>query len=747
MEARLASTERFLSHPFPFEIEPELNSSLPTSPITVPCQHERHVIKQGEVFVVSHADGAVHPGCHCGQGVYYADTRYLSGLRWKIQGQTPRVLSCHTENNFFSQTDLINETFVSSNGHTVRTESLHISSTRVIDGALHERLTLTNYGTVAIAMTLELELRADFQDMFEVRGMSERKGQGLFFVPEVSPTHLQLRYEGSDRALRETCVSFQSAPDAIETRTWPDTRETGALVRFDLELVPGGSQQLDWTIEPRLDGQGFLRREDLELEIVQLEKLQDEALGTLTEIQSSDPALQEFLNRGILDLLTLLSPTTTGLYPVAGTPWFACPFGRDGLITAYQALMLDPGIARGTLRYLAQHQGRNYDPNCDEAPGKILHESRRGELSLNGELPFAPSYCSVDATPLFLVLLGEYYRWTGDLDLVRELWSNALRALEWIDRDGDRDGDGYVEYERQGERGLDNQGWKDSWDAIRHPDGTLAEAPITLVEVQGYVYDAKRRLAELAKLLGESELSERLALQAQELKERFNRDFWSEELGCFAMALDGKKRQVLARGSNPGQALWSGIISREKAEKLASELMGKGMFSGWGIRTLSKADPNFNPVSYHNGTIWPHDNSLIAKGLADYGFLRHSERILKGLLEVASHFEYARLPELFCGFERAGRLSRPVPYPVACSPQAWAAGSPILLLQSLLGLQPDASRNHLRIVAPHLPAWAGELTIKGLRVGEAQVDLSFWTEGQRTRWQVLDRRGELEIGD
>lgn len=749
LEARLASTDRFPSHVelngHRLEVEPELSLSLPAPSSAAPCRHERHVIKQGDVFVVCHADGVIHPGCSCGQGIYYADTRYLSGLSWTIQGQAPRALSCHTENNFFSQTDLINETLVSATGQTVRAESLHMSDTRVVDGAVHERLTLTNYHGATVALGLELELRADFCDMFEVRGMTQRQSSSQYFKPETTQNHLWLRYQGSDHSLRETHVHFLFPPTQIEARSWLETRETGAVIRFELELAPGQSRDIEWMVEPRLDGQGFVRRDDLELEIVQMEKLQDEALRTMTEIETSEPAFQEFLSRGAIDLLTLLSPKPTGQYPVAGTPWYACPFGRDGLLTAYQALMLDPGIARGTLRYLAQHQGSQYEPSRDEEPGKILHESRIGELSKNGEVPFAPSYCTVDATPLFLVLFGEYYRWTGDLAFVRELWPNAMRALEWIDRDGDLDGDGFVEYRKKGEKGLSNQGWKDSWDSILHPDGRLAEAPIALAEVQGYVYDAKRRMAELAGLLGQIELAAKLEAQATALREQFNAAFWSDELGTYALALDGQKQQVLARSSNPGHGLWSGIVDSSHADALARELLGTAMFSGWGIRTLSAADPNFNPVSYHNGTVWPHDNALIAKGLASYGFAREAEQVMQGLFAASQHFKYGRLPELFCGFGRLGRLSRPVPYPVACSPQAWAAGSPILLLQSLLGLEPDGANARLVIRDPHLPEWAGELTLRRLRIGSAQVDLSFWRENARTRWRVLETRGSLTI--
>ncbi|HEY9854380.1 MAG TPA: glycogen debranching N-terminal domain-containing protein, partial [Stenomitos sp.] len=681
----------------------------------------------------------------CGQGVYFADTRYLSALRWTLEGQSPVVLSSHADQNFFSRTDLVNEAFMTAEGQAVRRESLHFNSMRLVDGAVHESLLVTNYNPFPVTVRLALEVRADFRDMFEVRGFADRKAHGTFLLPLETPEALTLRYLGTDQALRETVLHLERAPERLEVLRFRETREVGAIAHYTLQLAPLGTERLDLAIEPRLDGQGFAPNRALELELDHLERLQQQALSAFTGLQSSDEAFDKFLNRGVLDLLSLVSPTPAGNYLVAGLPWYACPFGRDGLLTAYQALMLDPSLAEGTLRYLARFQGSKVDPACDEEPGKILHESREGELSRTGEMPFGPSYCTVDATPLFLVLMSEHYRWTGNLGLVRALWPHALRALEWIDRYGDADGDGFVEYRKQGERGLSNQGWKDSWDSVIHPDGTLAEAPIALAEVQGYVYDAKVRMAELAQVLGEADLAAQLAAEAARLKQAFNTAFWNEEAGHFVIALDGAKRQVVSPTSNPGHGLWSGIIDEAKAPFVAQELLSPRMFSGWGIRTMGTNSPNYNPISYHNGTIWPHDNSLVIKGLVQYGHRDEAATVSAALFDAARHFPNSRLPELFCGFTREGRFSRPVPYPVACSPQAWAAGTPLLVLQSLLGLKPDAAAGILHITRPNLPAWAGEVTVTGLRVGRGTVDLAFCHQEGRTECRVLRSEGELRV--
>jgi glycogen debranching enzyme len=425
-------------------------------------------------------------------------------------------------------------------------------------------------------------------------------------------------------------------------------------------------------------------------------------------------------------------------------PWFSTLFGRDALITAFQALAVRPRLAVETLTTLAAYQATEDDPTRDAEPGKILHELRTGEMARNGELPHTPYYGSVDSTPLWLVLLGATYDWTGDAALVDRLWPHALAALDWIDHHGDRDGDGFVEYERRSDRGLVNQGWKDSSDAIRDRHGREAVTPIALAEVQGYVFDAKRRLATLARMRGDEVLATRLERDAETLRQRFEDAFWVEDQRYYAMALDGDKHPADAIGSNAGQCLWTGIVAPDRARDVVDHLLRPAMFSGWGIRTYATGQPGFNPIGYHTGTVWPHDTSLIAAGFKRYGFHDASNRLAGQMLEAAQRFPDYRLPELFCGFDRT-EATTPVPYPVACSPQAWAAGASFLFLETMLGLRAHADRQELELANPHLPDWLGKVTLTDLQVGEASVDLLFHRWRGTTSAEVLRKTGDLAV--
>jgi glycogen debranching enzyme len=465
------------------------------------------------------------------------------------------------------------------------------------------------------------------------------------------------------------------------------------------------------------------------------------------KIRSDGELLDLAIRRSIADLRLLRNdgPMRGEHYIAAGIPWFTTLFGRDSIITSLEALPFMPDIARETLQVLAAWQATEDDPERDMEPGKILHELRVGELARTGELPHRPYFGSIDATPLWLILLDETYRWTGDLEMVRSLWPNALAALNWIDAYGDRDGDGFVEYERRTPAGLLNQGWKDSGDAIRHRDGTLAVAPIALVEVQGYVYDAKRRMAVLADRLGDAGLARRLNEDATTLQRRFDEAFWMPDVGFYAIALDGEKRQVGTITSNPGHCLWSGIVPPEHVDAVVDRLLDPAMDCGWGIRTYASGQPGYNPVGYHTGSVWPHDNALIAAGMKRVGRHDAADRVATRIFEAAQHSPDSRLPELFCGFDR-GLADVPVPYPVACSPQAWSAATPLSLLQTMLGMQADAARNSLELDRPHLPSWLGKVTVHELRVGERTVDLLFhrW-RGNTTSAEVLRRDGPLEL--
>lgn len=742
--------------PVDLELTGRVAAAKPVAPPA--CTHERQAIKHGDVFVVSHTDGQIHPGCNCGQGVYYHDTRFLSGLTLELEGRSPVVLAFSAEHNFFSRMEAMNDAWENPGRPGVKRETMHISATRLVDGGVQEHIAVRNFNKFDVQTKLTVEIRADFKDIFEVRGFFGKSRPGTFLHPRHEGKQAELIYVGADGRVRHTRLAFDRAPASIEAMSWPETHETGVRVTWDVEMAArGGAWEVALSATPCIDGAGSHGKDDepqAPIGLARIEELKDAREAGLTRITSPHPGFQQFVTRGIEDLLTLCMPTPDGLFPTAGIPWYCCPFGRDSLITAIQSLPLSPEFAIATLKYLARHQGTKVDPYHEETPGKILHELRRGELAELGETPFSLYFGTIDATPLWLVLLSETYRWTGDLALVRQLWPHALAALEWLDTYGDIDGDGFVEYAASDEKGLSNQGWKDSFDSVVHGDGTLASAPIALSEVQGYTYDARRRMAELARLLGESALADKLAGQAASLKQQFNEAFWCAEEGFYAIALDGGpchqtgtggKRRVRSKTSNPGHGLWSGIIAEDRVPDVVSGLMAPDMFNGWGIRTMSTNDPNYNPISYHDGTVWPHDVSLIVQGMANLGYKDAVARVLTGLYQASEHFDYQRLPELFCGFDRESRFAKPVPYPVACSPQAWAAGTPLLLLTAALGLQPDAAAGALHVVRPQLPSWLPGVELRGLRVGSGHVDLAFRQEDGTTTCEVLTATPGVQV--
>jgi glycogen debranching enzyme len=464
----------------------------------------------------------------------------------------------------------------------------------------------------------------------------------------------------------------------------------------------------------------------------------------MATITSSNHIFNEVMCRSMADLAMLTTNTPQGPYPYAGIPWYSTTFGRDGIITALQMLWCDSRIAKGVLRRLAAFQATTFNPLVDAEPGKVPHEMRGGEMAALGEIPFGLYYGSVDATPLFVMLAGLYAEHTGDTETLRELWPNVEAALGWIDGLGDPDRDGFVEYHRSDETGLANQGWKDSQDAIFHADGSLAPSPIALCEVQGYVYAAKRLAARGARRLGKHALGDAIEIQAKKLAERFESAFWCEDIGTYALALDAQKRPCRVRTSNAGQVLFSGIAAPERAEAVMRDLMRASFFSGWGIRTVAREERRYNPMSYHNGSVWPHDNSLIAAGFARYGHKSAVDRVFKGLFEAASYMELRRLPELYCGFQR-GRERGPTLYPVACSPQAWAAGTPLLLLQSSLGLEFNPDRNEILLHKPQLPSFLDEVTLRNLRLGQSAVDLRLRRHGTDVSLQVMRNEGQIKV--
>jgi glycogen debranching enzyme len=696
---------------------------------------EDQVIKHDRAFFLSDRFGDVPEGNQGALGLYYRDTRFLSRLELALDELRPLLLHSSTERNYAQTVELAYPVTVSDPQGFEYQENLSVARSRLLAESLLEQIDVSNYGSVSRSVRLRLKFDADFLDLFEVRGMTRTQTQpGQPQAPQVGHNSVTFASRGADGILRTTLIRFSPAPDSLE-----DTEAT-----FDLALGPGERAGIIVEITPEVGERVNPRRayrearQDLEQQYTAWRK-------RCTRFHTSNTLLSRFLDRAILDLRMLLSQDDQGeQYFDAGVPWFSALFGRDSLLTAYECLGVNPTLAWGVLRGLAARQGTTENEWREEEPGKILHELRVGELAGAGEIPHTPYYGSIDATPLWLVVLTYAYSWTGDLEAARALWPNALAALSWIDTYGDLDGDGYVEYRRRSPRGLDNQGWKDSWNAVVHPDGSLAEVPIALVEVQGYVYQAKSRLVRLARDLGEDEVAERLAQEAAELKERFNRDFWMDKEGYFALALDGQKRQVATVTSNPGHCLWSGIVDDDKAARVARRLLSPGLASGWGIRSMAARQSPFDPLGYHTGTIWPHDNALIAHGLKLRGFDAESMRIIDQLSLAGAHFPLGRFPELFCGFARE-EVPMPVEYPVACRPQAWSTGAPLLMLRSYGGLSADAPKKRLFIVRPQLPAWLDSIEIMGMRVGSARVDLTFSRKDGVTAIQVPRKEGDVEV--
>jgi glycogen debranching enzyme len=515
------------------------------------------------------------------------------------------------------------------------------------------------------------------------------------------------------------------------------------VASWRLRLEPTQTEMIALVVEPRAANSSPPHK-PFDVAMHELRRSYESWERACTRVWTDNQLYNSLLARGLRDLRALLTPTRHGNLPAAGIPWFVAPFGRDSLLTCHQTLLLNPDLTRTTLEVLAAFQADEVDEWRDAQPGKILHELRQGELAGANEIPHTPYYGSIDSTPLWLLLLGTYYRWTGDLGFCRRLLPNVERALEWVESYGDTDGDGFVEYQRSSPRGLANQGWKDSHDSVVHEDGKLAEGPIALAEVQAYVYLAKLRVADVFEALGDRERAATLRAQAASLRVAFNERFWVESEQYFAMALDGDKRPVATISSNPAHGLYCGVVDADKAAPLARRLLAPDMFSGWGVRTLSKSALSYNPMSYHNGSIWPHDNAIIGAGLKRYGFAKATNRLATAMFEMAVTVDDMRLPELFCGFTRRSP-NRPVAYPVACSPQAWAAGAPFLLLQAMLGISADAPANVLNVAKPQLPGWLNTVELHDLRVGRSTISIVFQRHGETTGFSLLDKDGDVRV--
>lgn len=711
-----------------------LNEGIPF--IIVDIKEERLPIKEGEHFLFTNLEGDIPSDNTSGLGFYYLDTRFLSCYEFTLNGRRPILLSSTAERDYMSRIEMTNGDIQTGDKLTIPQETVNVRRLRLIKDGLYERMRIKNYNPVPVKVEVGLSFNADFADLFEVRGM-RRKSRGKLMVPKVDGKRLVFGYMGEDGAFMQTRVYLPRQPDAIETAFNKTT------VLFRETIAAGKRIVLNLFIEPVISGNGASNR-DFNSAIAELSDSYSEWREASADIYTDNELFNSVIGRGISDIRALLTKTPEGEIFHAGIPWYVAPFGRDSLITALEILSLSTRPARGVLEFLTAYQGREVNLWRDEEPGKILHELRRGELARTKEIPHTPYYGSVDSTPLYLMLASEYYRWTGDAEFIESIWPNLIAALDWIDKFGDKDGDGFLEYLRRSERGLINQGWKDSWNAVAHADGRLAEPPIALCEVQGYVYAAKIGMAEVAQDLGKKELADRLLSEASELKERFNEVFWMPKERFYAMALDGHKRHVETISSNPGHCLWTKIVAEEMAERAMDRLLKSDMFSGWGVRTISKMAKSYNPMSYHNGSVWPHDNAILIAGAKRYGFSDAVIALSSALFDAAIHHTYYRLPELFCGFTRRG-TSWPIKYSVACSPQAWSVGAVFLLLQAILGMRPDRGARALRLVEPILPPWLNWVTIKNLRIGDSVVGLRFFKENGLTKVEELYREGEISL--
>lgn len=692
------------------------------------------VLKQGETFAVFDCRGDIHPVGLGEQGVFHEGTRFLSHLELFFGDKRPLLLnSTVNDQNELLTVDLMNPDISIDGEVHIPRGSLHIFRSKFLSQeTCFERLRVANFGLTPVTAILSLAFDADFRDIFEVRGMHRVK-RGRKLDAQIDDCCIVLPYEGLDGKIRRTRLTFSPQPEEL----------TESEVRFKVDLAP--QQEALFFVTVSCDSKGCEPRlcsyqSDFDKTVSALRQTRKNGC----EIETSNEQFNRWLSRSFNDLSMMITETPHGPYPYAGVPWFSTAFGRDGIITALEMLWVNPEIARGVLTYLAATQSTELNPEQDAEPGKIIHETREGEMAALGEIPFGRYYGSVDATPLFVVLAGAYFERTGDFDLIRSIWPNIRKALEWIDTYGDEDRDGFVEYVRHSSTGLVTQGWKDSWDSVFHADGSLAEGPVALCEVQGYVYDAKLRAAQLAELMGEIELAGNLRAEAKTLKDRFHRAFWCEKISSYALALDGENRPCQVLGSNAGHTLFSGITREDYAARVAKTLLAENFFSGWGIRTVAAGEARYNPMSYHNGSIWPHDNALIAQGLARYGYTADAMRVLEGLFATAQQMDLYRLPELFCGFSKRQR-SGPIVYPLACAPQSWAAGSVFLLLQACLGLSVSAEQKQIRFHYPVLPDFIDEMHIRNLQLGKASIDLSFKRYALDVGITVVRREGVVEI--
>lgn len=702
---------------------------------TALAEDRSRVLKYGDTFAIFDRYGDIRPVGLGEHGLFHHGTRFLSRYELLLEGRRPLVLNSATGANSAELTTHLTNPDLAA-GHEVAAPrgTLHVLRRKVLwSGTCHERLRVLNYGARPVRVRLQLRVAADFADMFELRGASRRR-RGTLRGPIASPGRLRFEYRGLDDVERFTEI------ECADARPW---RHADGL-EIPLALDPHRAAHLEFRVTCR-SGDGPPPADSFD----EAHRRSRSRIAAMTvrgcEIRSSNTQFDQWLARSAADLHLMVTDTTHGAYPYAGVPWFSAPFGRDGIITALQLLWVDATVAQGVLRFLAATQADREDARIGAQPGKIIHELREGEMANTGEVPFGRYYGSVDATPLFVLLAGEYLRVTDDVELLRALKPSIDLALHWMERFGDVDGDGFIEYQPH-EDGLVNQGWKDSRDGVFHRDGTLAAGPIALCEVQGYAYAACRAAARVYAALGESDAAAAQMARAARLQAHFENAFWDETLGLYALALDGRKQPCCVAASNAGQCLFTSLVAAERAARVIRTLMDERFFSGWGIRTVAKGEARFNPMSYHNGSVWPHDNALIARGFARHGAQSDTLRLMGALFDVACGSPLHRMPELFCGFDRHDDES-PIEYPLSCAPQAWAAGSVYMLLEAVLGLVVHGATREVRFRRPALPEFLDWVEIRRLAVKDQRVDVRLERDaGERgVRVSVLRRPEGVQV--
>jgi glycogen debranching enzyme len=698
-----------------------------------PSDDRARVLKYGNCFAVFNRYGDIEPLGLGEHGIFFQGSRHVSELVLSVWDSRPLLLSSTVKSdNFVFTADLANVDITENGELTVPRGTVHIVRSRFLwQDVTYEEISMVNYGLKTLKIPFRVAMGADFADIFEVRG-TRRERRGRRLDDEFTERSVLLRYEGLDGVLRQTRIECDPAPAQISSTE----------LRFEVSLAPRQAAGFHLSIACNPDsGRVALGYERA------MAGAETELKATCTDvcqIASSNDRLTRWVRRSSADIEMMTMGNPEKDYPYAGVPWFSTVFGRDGIIVALEMLWVAPWMAKGVLQLLASTQATEIDPESEAQPGKILHETRRGEMANLGEVPFGKYYGSIDSTPLFIMLAGAYLEYTGDRKFLMHLRPHLELALEWMNRYGDVDGDGFIEYQRHGNKGLIQQGWKDSNDSVFHSDGRLAEPPIALCEVQGYAYAAKVAAAGIFATLGDQQRQTALEREAADLRQRFEESFWCEEISTYALALDGKKQACRVRTSNPGHCLFSGIAEEQHARLLVHTLLSSDFFSGWGVRTVGRHECRYNPLSYHNGSVWPHDNALIAAGMARYGHRESAGRILMGLLDLSSAVELHRLPELICGVDRRTGQG-PTLYPVACSPQSWAAGAVFLLLQACLGISVNPHTKRLLFDRPYLPEGIPQLWIRGLEIGDGRISLFLERDNGPVRVEVTDTQGDIGV--